>query len=157
MELTASAGRNVLLRDDGSWRYQDGSEKGKPVPKDAAGPMADLALERKIERITNCRLVRSLSNNLPYEIRQIVSYFSVYRANGVLHETQSAALHSIRPTDRTETTIDFSRVTCDDFARVQATGGNRCEMGELLKFSEASGQCVTRIRSVPTALARSNK
>ena len=65
MELTASAGRNVLLRDDGSWRYQDGSEKGKPVPKDAAGPMADLALERKIERITNCRLVRSLSNNLP--------------------------------------------------------------------------------------------
>jgi hypothetical protein len=158
MVLTAPDGRKVQLKDDGSWRYQESAGKGKVEPKDQApGPMADLVLERKIGRNTGCRLEFSLTNNLPYEIRHVIPYFSVYRPNGVLHETLSAAFQSVRPSDKIERTVDFSRITCEEIARVQVTGGDRCEMGELHKFSEANGQCLARIRVTPSDLLRFDK
>ena len=157
MVLTAPDGRKVVLKDDGSWRYQDAAEKGKAAPKEAQGPLAELVLEKKIDRNTNCRLVFSLTNNLPYEIQQIVPYFSVYRANGVIHETLSTAFQSVRPADKIERTADFSRITCAEIARVQVSGGDRCEMGELYKFLETKGQCLARIRVLPSDVVQFEK
>ncbi len=157
MVLTAPDGRKIQLKDDGTWSYQDAADKGKVDAKEPPEVMADLRLERRIERGTNCRLVFSLTNTLPYEIRHIVPYFSVYRANGVVHETVSAAFQSIRPSDRIERMADFSRIACPDIARVQVTGGDRCEMGDLHKFSPANGECLARVRAAPSDLIRFDK
>lgn len=158
MVLSAPDGRRVVLSDDGTWKYQDAADKRKvEPPKPYAGPFADLALDREIERNTNCRLVVSLTNNLPYAVQQFVPYFSVYRANGVLHDTLSAAFQSVRPSDKMEQTVDFSRITCAEIARVQVTGGDRCEMGDLYKFSEANGQCLARVKVAPSSVVRFDK
>lgn len=155
--VTAPDGRRILLKDDGTWRYQDAGDSGKVEPKDPPQGEAVLRLERKIDRGIGCRLVFSLSNNLPFEIRHIVPYFTVFRPSGVVHETVSVAFQSIRSSDKVENIADFTRITCADVARVQVSGGDRCEMGELHKFSDAKGQCLARIRVAPSDLTRFDK
>lgn len=154
-------GRKIVLKDDGTWRYQDAAAAAKAEPKAAAkpeqGPQADLRLLRKVERGANCRLAFSLTNNLPYAIGNIVPYFAVYRSNDIMHDTQSAAFHTIRPSDTVEREVDFGRITCAEIARIQVTGGDRCDMGELNKYSPQDGQCLARVRVVPSELARFSK
>lgn len=158
MVLTAPDGRKVELKDDGTWRYQDATEAGKDEAATYKGPQADLQLLRKIDRgTTNCRLTFRLTNNLPYEIRHIVPYFSVSRANGIVHDTISAAFQSIRPSDKVERFADFSRISCSDIARVQVTGGDRCEMDDLTKFTVEKGVCLARVKVVPSDLVQFDK
>ena len=156
-EATGPDGRRYLLRDDGTWRSVESKDKVQAQPK--AQPEADLLLqlEQKVERGNNCQLVFRLVNNSPYEIRHIVPFFSVYRANGVLHGTVSVGFQSIRPSDRLERAAEFTRIACSDIARVQVSGGDRCEMGDLHTFSEADGQCLSRVRVVPSDLIRFDK
>lgn len=154
-ELTAPDGRRIQLKDDGSWKYKD------PVSKDPskAKPEGEAVLqfEKRIERGNHCRLVFSLTNNLTYEIQSLVPYLSVYRANGVMHESLSIAFQSIRPADKVERFADFSRITCPEIARVQVVGGDRCAMGALTKFSEANGQCLALVRLAPSSLGQFDK
>lgn len=146
--LKAPDGRTVVLKDDGTWAYQESTAADKP--EEYKGPMADLRLERKTERGAHCRLTFSLTNNLPYEITHLIPNFSVYRANGALHESVSASFQNLRPTDRIERSVDFTRITCNEIVRVQVLGGDRCDMGELHKFLAPTGQCLARVRAVPT-------
>lgn len=152
-ELAGPDGQRYQLKDDGTWRRID----GKGEPKAQQQGEAVLRLEEKIERGRDCRLVFSLTNNLPYEIQNIVPYFSVYRSNGILHETASVAFQSIRPIDKIRGVADFTKINCADIARVQVSGGDRCEMRELTKFSDANGQCLARVRVLPSELARFDK
>lgn len=155
MVLTTPDGRSVVLKDNGTWAYQESPASDKPV--EYTGPMADLRLERKTERGAHCRLTFSLVNNLPHEIVHVIPSFAVFRANGVLHESVSAGFQNVRPADRVERSIDFSRITCAEIARVQVVGGDRCEMGPLHKFSEPNGQCLARLRAVPSGILRFDK
>lgn len=155
MILTTPDGRSVVLKDNGTWAYQEGGESEKPA--EYTGPMADLRLERKTERGAHCRLTFSLVNNLPHVILHVIPNFAVYRTNGVLHESVSAAFQNVRPADRIERSVDFSRITCAEIARVQVMGGDRCEMGTLNKFSEPNGQCLARLRAVPSDILRFDK
>ena len=161
MVVRGPDGRQIVLKDDGTWRYQDAVGTGKTAPKSEPkldqGPQADLRLLRKVERGANCRLAFSLTNNLPYAIGNIVPYIAVYRANDVMHDTQSLAFHTIRPSDTIERDVDFGRITCAEIARVQVSGGDRCEMGDLHKFSEQDGKCLARIRVVPSEVTRLSK
>ena len=152
IELSTPDGRRVLLKDDGTWRYQD-DEATKPKQEGEAV----LTLLRTVERGNHCRLVVELVNNLPYEIRSLVPFLSAYRANGVMHDTQSVAFQSIRPSDKATRSVDFSRITCPEIVRVQVTGGDRCEMGDLNKFSDAKGQCLALVKVAPSDLARFDK
>ena len=161
MVVSAPDGRKIVLKDDGTWRYQDAAGTTKADPKGDSkpeqGPQADLRLLRKVERGANCRLVFSLTNNLPYAIGNIVPYFAVYRAKDIMHDTQSAAFHTIRPSDSVERQVDFGRITCAEITRIQVTGGDRCEIGELNKYSVQDGQCLARVRVVPSELAPFSK
>jgi hypothetical protein len=158
MVLSTPDGRKVELNDNGTWRYQDSADAGsKSDGPTYQGPQADLQLLRMIKRGTNCRLTFSFTNNLPYEVRHIVPYFSVSRANGVVHDTISAAFQSVRPSDKIERFADFSRITCADIARVQVTGGDRCEMDNLTKFTPEKGQCLARVKVVPSDLVQFDK
>jgi len=159
-EVSGPDGRRILLKDNGTWAYVPSKEKESTqdvAGAETKGPLAILRLEQRIERGNHCRLVLSLTNQLPYEIRNIVPYFTIYRANGALHETLSAGFHSIRSGDRKERSIDLTRIACPEVARVQVTGGDRCDMAELHKFSPADGQCLARIGVAPSDWTRFEK
>jgi hypothetical protein len=56
-----------------------------------------------------------------------------------------------------EREVDFGRITCAEITRIQVTGGDRCEIGELNKYSVQDGQCLARVRVVPSELAPFSK
>ena len=84
-ELTAPDGQRVILYDNGTWRYGEATTKDQAVSVKQDGE-AVLTLESKVERGNNCRFVLRLVNNLPYEIRSLVPYYSAYRADGVIYD-----------------------------------------------------------------------
>ena len=158
-ELTAPDGRRVMLYDNGTWRYGDATPKdqdGAAVKQDGE---AVLTLERKIERGNTCRFVLRLVNNLPYEIRSLVPYYSAYRADGVIIDTVSSAssFAAMKPGDTLIRDLDFAGILCRDIVRVQVVGGDRCDMGDLDKFSSEKGQCLARVRVVASDVVRFDK
>lgn len=155
-EVTAPNGRRVLLKDDGTWKYQNAKESAAS----AKGPQMEeavLQLEQKVELGPYCRVVMRLDNTLPYEIVQIVPSFSAYRANGTMHETVSVGFQSIRPTDSLRRTAEFTRIACADIVRVQVSDADRCQMGDLTKYSPPNGQCLARLRVAPSTLMNFEK
>jgi hypothetical protein len=157
-EATAADGRHVLLKDDGTWRYAD-EKTDKPASAPEAKPDGEavLQLESRIDLGRSCRFVVSLQNALPYEIASLVPYLTAYRSNGASYQTESLAFQSIRPGNRQERSAEFSGIACSDVARLQVGGGNRCEMGDLNKFTELKGQCLARIRVVASELLHFEK
>src|SRR3954467_5982050 len=80
-EVTGPDGRRILLQQNGTWRYVEAKNKDEA---------AVLVLERKTERERSCGFAVRLTNNLPYEIENIVLYYSAYRNDGVIYDTVSA-------------------------------------------------------------------
>ena len=156
-ELTAPDGRRVLLEDDGTWKYQDAKEKDAVAVKNQPPEEAMLQLEQKVERGPHCRVVMRLVNTLPYEIGHIVPSFSAYRANGTMHETVTVGFQSVRPAESLQRAVEFTRIACADIARVQVSDADRCQMGDLNKFSPANGQCLARLRIAPSTVAKFDK
>ena len=156
-ELTAPDGRRLLLKDDGTWKYQDTKEKDTVAAKNQLPEEAMLQLEQKVERGPHCRVVMRLVNTLPYEIGHIVPSFSAYRANGTMHETVTVGFQSVRPAESLQRAVEFTRIACADIARVQVSDADRCQMGDLNKFSPANGQCLARLRIAPSTVAKFDK
>jgi hypothetical protein len=160
-ELTGPDGRRILLKDDGTWRYVEAKDKAedKEQAKDKVKEAGEavLRLEAKVERAGTCRFVLRLVNNLPYQIRSFVPQFSAYRANGVIYDTVFSGFLSLKSGDSQSQEIQFRGIGCQDIARVQVGGGDRCDMGELEKFAEVKGQCLARVRVVESDLVRFDK
>ena len=173
-EVTAPDGRRILLREDGRWRYIDpkgdaaaekkpgadaagGEKEGKDKGKPKVAGEAVLTLERKLDGNRICRFGLKLVNNLPFEVRSIVPEFSAYRANGVVYDTVFGAFQFIRPGDSQIREIRFDGIACPDLVRLQVTGGDRCEMGDLDKFSPVKGVCLSHVRVVESDLIRFDK
>ena len=153
-ELSDDKGRRILLKADGTWRYVDA-----PAPGAAATPapvlaQAELLLERRLDVPGACRFELALSNSLPYEIRILVPEFTAVRANDVAYTTQPVAFGSLRPGDRARRGLQIEGIACADIARLDVKGGDRCEMGDLNKFSEPNGQCLVRVKVLPSELLR---
>jgi len=160
IELTAPDGRRVVLYDNGTWRYAE----GEAAKSQAAGQVkqdgeAVLTLERKIERGNSCRFILRLVNNLPYEIRSLVPYYAAYRADGVIIDTVSSAssFAAMKPGDTLIRDLDFTGIVCRDIVRVQVVGGDRCDMGDLDKYSSEKGECLARVRVVGSDVVRFDK
>jgi len=153
MELPTPDGRKVLLKDDGTWRYvgaKDASAAATQDGKDTKVEQASLQLEDRTPFGPNCRVTLTMTNTLPYEIVQIVPYFAAYRSNGVMHQSLGRGFQNVRPTDSKTRVVEFVGIPCDDITRIQVVGGDRCEMGELSKFTPDKGVCLARIRVVPS-------
>lgn len=151
-ELTSPDGRQILLKDNGTWQYLEATNK------DQAGAMpageAVLTLERKTDRGIGCRFAVRLVNNLPYEISSLVPYYAVYRANGVIYDTVAspASFTGMKPGDVQNREFEVRGITCAEIVRLQVVGGDKCIMGELNKFTGGQGKCLARVRVVPSDL-----
>lgn len=166
IELTTPDGRKVLLKEDMSWRYVDGdaakaADKAKEKDAAAAKPKdegeAILTLEERIPGNRICRFRFKLVNNLPYEIRSLVPELSVYRGKDVLYDSVFTGFSFLKPGDTQTREARFNGIGCDDIVRLKVGGGDRCEMGELDKFSSARGKCLSLVRVVPSEIVRFDK
>ena len=155
-ELKGPDGRRILLKDDRTWEYLP--DDGKV---DAAKPddEAVLVLERMSPLGNGCQLAVRLENKLTYEIRSLVPYYSVYRVGGVLYDTSSGGqgFSAIRPGDSQRREIEFQGIACDAIGRIRISGGGRCQMGDLDRFSATPEQCLARVRVVSSDLVRFEK
>jgi len=143
---------------------ESGADKPKADAKEASAPEkkkvegeAVLHLDGKIAGNRICRFQLRLINNLPYEIRSLVPEFSAYRANGIVYDSVFAGFGFIKPGDTQKREVRFNGIACEDVARVQVGGGDRCEMGELDKFSSVRGECLARVRVVASDVIRFDK
>jgi hypothetical protein len=158
-ELAAPDGRRILLMDNGTWRYAEETDEDQAEGKPKQKGEAVLTLLSRNDYGTNCRFGVQLVNDLPYEIRSFVPYYSAYRANGTLYDTVSSgsSFAAMRPGDVLRREIEFVGIPCRDIVRVQVVGGDRCNMGDLDKFNSTAGQCLARVRVVASDLVRFDK
>jgi hypothetical protein len=160
IEVTDPAGRRILLKDDGTWRVIETQE---PAPAASAAEaeqpteFAELRLLRQIDTSGGCRYEFELANTLPYEIRSLVPYFAAHRASGVVYATESVAFGPVKPGATIRRALSVAGITCSDIARLRVHGGDRCEMGELNRFSDAKGQCLARLRIEPSSTVKIEK
>ena len=159
-EVTGPDGRRILLKDDGTWRYSDAKDTDQSSDKSKKTETGEavLQLQSKTE-VSNggCRFELGLANNLPYEIRQFVPVFSAHRANGVLYDSVSSGFFSIKPGNSRTQEIVFRGIPCRDIARLKVAGGDRCQMGDLDRFSGGQGHCLARIRVMESKLVQFDK
>jgi hypothetical protein len=163
-EASAPDGRRVLLQDNGTWRYVETKEKpgaAAEKPKSREGELV-LLLERKVERDKSCQFAVRLTNNAPYEVQNLVLHYSAYRANGQVYDTVTSgrAFASLKPGDAQSRDFEFYGLTCKDIARVQVVGGERCNMGDLNRWSDpddVKGQCLGRVLVQESKLVRFDK
>lgn len=164
-ELKDGVGRRILLRDDGTWLFIDEQPPAAAAaPASAAAssaapsaPPAELRLVRKADTPAGCRFDFVLRNTLPYEIRSLVPEFGALRPGGVVYSTEMAAFISIKPGDERGRSVTFVGIKCSDIEQLRLQGGDRCEMGELDRFSATEGSCLARLKIMPTELVRFDK
>ena len=145
--------------DNGTWRYVEEKDKNAADAMLKKEGEAILLMERRADIGNGCRFGLRIVNNLLYEIHSLAPYYSAYLANGVIYDTVSSASQfaAVKPGTRQYQEIEFKRIACRDIVRVQVVRGDRCEMGELGKFSDEKGQCLARVRVVETDLVRFDK
>ncbi|MDL2338052.1 MAG: hypothetical protein QFE16_09430 [Pseudomonadota bacterium] len=152
-ELSDGQSRRILLKDDGTWRYVEALPSSGAASEPAKQqPQAELLLERRMDVAGGCRFELALVNTLTYEIRSLVPDFAVYRANGVAYSVQTAGFGPVRPGDKGRRAVQFGGIACADVAKLQVQGGDRCDMGDLQKFSDVTGECLARLRVRPSEL-----
>ena len=160
-QLTDAQGRRILLKDNGTWSYVDDSDGGADKSAETAAKtptvLADLQLMLRRDAPAGCQFNLMLTNHLPYEVESLVLEFGAQRANGVVYASKSTGFASVRPGNRASRSVVFEGIACQDIAKLQVLGGDRCEMGELNRFSDGKGRCLALVRVVPSDLLKFEK
>ncbi len=136
-------GRRVLLKDDNTWRY---------VEEEAELPAEYVSLKvvKKQELPNGCKLGFRLENRLAVDIRTLVPQFSAYIDGNIHFQTVSKEFLRIRPTLSQYREVIFTNIQCRDIRYVKVHGGDRCNMGELNRFSPVKGACLKKVRILPS-------
>src|SRR5688572_27915172 len=134
-EVTGPDGRQIFLKDDGTWRYVGVKDKeaarDKEPAKDTKGkPMAAgeaiLRLEGRTEIGYNCCFDLRLVVFRPFEFRSFSPVLSAYRSNGVIYDSVLVTFQTILLVDSQRLEILFCGVACFYIVRVLVVGGDRC-------------------------------
>jgi hypothetical protein len=131
-------GRRVLLRNDHTWEVIEGRQ-GDPSTS------AIISVANITELRNACKIGLRLENRLGYSIKSLIPSFSVYTGDGLLFETVSKSFSSIKPTRDQYRQIQFIGITCDKIGHVRVHGADHCSMGQMDKFNEAEGECLSHI------------
>ena len=163
-EVTGPDGRRILLKDDGTWSYVEGKGAAKKAPKEAPKEAAKeqpkvvgeavLVMERRVDGGGGCIFGLRLVNSFPHPIQSFVPTFSAIRANDVVYHSVLSGFQGLKPGDGQSREILFRGISCQDVTRLQVSGGERCVMGDLDRFTQGEGECLRRVRVVPSDLVR---
>jgi hypothetical protein len=162
-ELTDKKGRRLLLKDNGTWRVLESKESAASAAAAAEKlepkieDMIELQLLRRFDAAGGCRFDLSLANNFPHEIKNLVPDFIALRANGAVYGSALTSFAAVKPGESRQRSIQFAGLACNDIAKVQVTGADRCEMGELNKFTESKGKCLSTVKVLPSDLLKFEK
>lgn len=160
-ELSDAKGRRILLNDNGTWKYVDAEAGAKDKDSGASSAVtavqADLQLMRRVEAAGGCQFNIMVTNHLAYEIESLVPAFAAQRASGVTYATKSIGFAAVKPGDSRIRQLLFEGINCQDIAKLQVVGGDRCEMGELNRFTDGKGMCLALVRVVPSDLLKFEK
>lgn len=133
---TTVDGREVLLRDNGTWVYA--AEQGE----ETASPVAMLTLEKRFDLARGCRIGLRLQNDLPAQIRTLVLRFTAYKGDQIPFETVSRGYSYIKPTTSQYQEVDFRGISCDEITSVEVFAARNCHVGELTKYSATDADCL---------------
>lgn len=150
MELTTPDGRRVLLNDDNTWAYVDDASEAPP-------DHLLLQVETVTPRSNGCRFGLRVTNNLGYPLRSIVPQFSAHKAGAVRFETRFQEFASVKPTASQYREVSFSGIRCEEIEFVLVSGGDRCTMGELNKYSGSEGECLRHVVVEPSDVVEIRK
>ena len=143
-------GGRVLLRNDHTWEVIE-VEQDDPT-------MSAVISVANISGLRNaCKIGLRLENNLGYNIKSLIPSFSAYTTKGVLYETVSKSFSSIKPTKKQYRQIQFIGITCEDIGHVRIHGAEHCSMGQMDKFNEAEGECLSHIHVKASDLIKITK
>jgi len=131
-------GRRVLLRDDHTWEV---------IEVDQADPSTSAVISVANTRgLRNaCKIGLRLENHLGYNIKSLIPNFSAYTKDGILYESVSKAFSSIKPTKNQYRQIQFIGITCEDIGHIRVHGAEHCSMGQMDKFNETEGECLSHV------------
>ena len=144
MTATTADGREVLLRDNGTWAF---TSKAKTADGEARGI---LTLEKKFDLARGCRLGLRLQNDLPAQIRSLVLRFTAFKEGQVAFETVSRGYSYIKPTVSQYQEISFRGITCNEITSVTVSAARNCHVGELTKYSASEKRCLELIDVRPS-------
>ena len=149
-EVAGPDGRRILLKNDNTWSYVD--EKSNKVAEQIL-----LHVESKVDLPTGCRFGLRLFSKAPYEIKSLAPEFIAYKTGDVIYQTLFKVFSSVKPGDSQYQEIQFSGSQCAAITRVKVAGADRCQMGDMDKFSDAKGECLARVRVEESNLIRITK
>ncbi len=142
VEAVTINGKRVMLNKDHSWEY---IEDKHPDTRYARLSVANLDGGDNY-----CRLGLRLKNDLADKVTSIIFMFSAYVNEEVRYETVTKGFQHVKPTNDMYNEITFSGITCGEIEYIRVHGADRCEIGELNKFTVAKGQCLKLVEVEPS-------
>jgi len=134
--ITIPDGRQVVLRDNGTWS----------VVKDSDNPntrtYAVLTVEKKFELPRGCKYGLRLQNDLAARVRTLVLRFTAYKGDQIPFETVSRGFSYIKPTTSQYQEIKFRGISCDEISSIEVFAARNCHVGDLTKYSAEAHHCL---------------
>ncbi len=147
IEALTTDGKRVLLKEDMTWRYLDKAA----VEEDE---YVSLTVVGKKALPNGCKLGIRLENHLTVDIKTLVPQFSAYIGKNIRFQTVFKEFSRIRPTLTQYREIIFTKIQCQEIQYIKVHGGDRCNMGELNRFTPGKGMCLKKVRVLPSDIFR---
>ena len=150
IEAVTKDGQRVILKDDKTWDYLQ-SQEGDPSKS------AVISVTSLDDLGSTCKLGLRLQNNLGYRIKSLVPTFSAYKVGGLRFESVSKGFSSIKPTRDLYREIQFHGIGCSQIDYILVHDADQCNMGQIDKYNNEKGECLSKIFVEPSDLINIRK
>ena len=150
MEAVTKDGRHVILKDNKTWEYIQSNEEDP-------SKSAVLSVINVEDLGSICKIGLRLQNNLGYKINSLVPTFSAYKTGGLRFESLSKGFSSIKPTRDLYREIRFHGIGCSGIDYILVHDADQCNMGQLDKYNNQEGECLSKILVEPSDLINIRK
>lgn len=140
-------GRKVKLMANKTWDFV---KPGDAAAGDTNKEELALHIERIFPETRSCKLGLKLKNHSNYFVKSLVPSFSAMLEGDTLYERKSVEFTRIRPQRDEYKEIRFAGLACDEISWIKVHGGERCTMDDLDKFSATKGECIARVKVIPS-------
>lgn len=137
--ITIPDGRQVLLRDNGTWSVV--KESDNPETR----TYASLTVEKKFDMPRGCKYGLRLQNDLSAQIRSLVLRFTAYKGAQIPFETVSRGYSYIKPTASQYQEIKFRGISCEEISSIEVFAARNCHVGDLTKYSAEAHHCLNLV------------